>query len=97
MDVDIEHLRPNRPLLELSDRVTRSDVRVIAVSDTYLGQADLWRIFDAVAGRHCIAQVSVRPWDAQACGRPSFAAVAERESVVPSGSSTWATATRSTL
>ncbi len=57
VEVEIEHLRPNRPLLDLLDQASRSGLRVIAVSDTYLGRGDLRRILDAVAGRHCIAEV----------------------------------------
>ena len=58
VDVDIEHLRPNRPLIELFDRATRAGMRVVAVSDTYYGGADLDRMIDAVVGPgHPIAAV----------------------------------------
>ena len=82
VDVDIEHLRPNRGLLEFLDRVTRSGVRVIAVSDTYLDQADLHRILDSVVGPHPIAAV----YSSADLGLTKhrggvFAAVAERENV----------------
>jgi FMN phosphatase YigB (HAD superfamily) len=50
VDVDIEHLRPNRPLVELFGRATRAGMRVIAVSDTYYDGADLRRMIDAVVG-----------------------------------------------
>ena len=52
VDVDIQHLRPNRPLLELLDRESRRGTRVIAVSDTYYSEADLRRILGAVVGSH---------------------------------------------
>ena len=82
VNVDVEHLRPNRPLLELFDRATRSGLRVIAVSDTYLGQGDLKRILDAVAGRHCIAGVySSADLGMTKHAGGVFAAVAERENV----------------
>jgi FMN phosphatase YigB (HAD superfamily) len=82
VDLDIEHLRPNRPLLELLDRAAQSGIRVIAVSDTYLGRADLWRILDAVAGRHCIAEVySSADLGLTKHAGGVFAAVAEREGV----------------
>ena len=45
--VEIEHLRPNRRLLHLLDRVTRTGLRVVALSDTYLNRADLGRILGA--------------------------------------------------
>ena len=82
VDVEMEHLRPNRSLLQLLDRVARSGLRVVAVSDTYLGQDDLWRILDAVAGRTCIAKV----YSSSDLGMTKhaggvFAAVAERENV----------------
>ncbi len=57
VEVDIEHLRPHRPLLDLFDRATRSGRRVIAVSDTYYDGPDLRRILDAVVGEHSFAQV----------------------------------------
>ena len=57
VDVDIQHLRPNRALLKLFEHATRSGMRVIAVSDTYYGVADLRRMIDAVAGPTAIAAV----------------------------------------
>lgn len=57
IEVDIEHLRPHRPLLDLLDRATRSGRRVIAVSDTYYDGPDLRRIVDAVVGDHPFAEV----------------------------------------
>jgi HAD superfamily hydrolase (TIGR01549 family) len=82
VDVDIEHLRPHRGLIEFLDRVARSGMRVIAVSDTYLGQADLHRILDSVVGPHPIAAV----YSSADLGLTKhrggvFAAVAERENV----------------
>jgi HAD superfamily hydrolase (TIGR01549 family) len=82
VDVEIEHLRPHRGLLEFLDRVARSGVRVIAVSDTYLHQADLHRILDSVVGPHPIAAV----YSSADLGLTKhkggvFAAVAERENV----------------
>lgn len=52
VETDIEHLRPNRPLLALYARLAGEGVRVVAVSDTYYSEADLRRILDAVVGPH---------------------------------------------
>ena len=80
--VDIEHLHPNRPLLELLDRVRRSGTRVIAVSDTYLDQADLHRILDSVLGAHPIAAVySSADLGVTKHRGGVFAAVAEQENI----------------
>ncbi len=57
VDVDIEHLRPHRALLELLTRASRSGIRVIAVSDTYYSTEDLCRMLDTVVGVHPIAAV----------------------------------------
>lgn len=57
VDVDIERLRPNRPLLALFDRATRQGTRVIAVSDTYYNGTDLRRMIDAVVGANPFAAV----------------------------------------
>jgi FMN phosphatase YigB (HAD superfamily) len=57
VDIDIAHLRPNRPLVTLLKRAARSGMRVIAVSDTYYLAADLRRMLDAVVGPHPIAEV----------------------------------------
>lgn len=57
VDVDIEHLRPNRALLRSFDSLTAAGGRVVAVSDTYYSTTDLHRILDAVVGRHSIAAV----------------------------------------
>ena len=84
VDVDIEHLRPHRPFLELLDRVARSGTRVIAVSDTYLHQTDLHRILDSVVGHHPIAAVySSADLGLTKHAGGVFAAVAEREDVPP--------------
>jgi FMN phosphatase YigB (HAD superfamily) len=82
VDVDIEHLRPNRPLLDLLERASRSGTRVIAVSDTYLDRADLHRILDSVVGHHPIAAVySSTDLGLTKHRGGAFAAVAEREDV----------------
>ena len=82
VDIEVEHLRPNRPLVELLDRVSRSGRRVIAVSDTYLSQSDLRRILDYVVGPHPLAAVySSADLDLTKHGGRVFAAVAERENV----------------
>ncbi|WP_375432500.1 HAD family hydrolase [uncultured Friedmanniella sp.] len=52
VEVDGEHLRANRPLLEVFDRVRRSGVPLVAVSDTYYSEADLRQLLDAVVGDH---------------------------------------------
>lgn len=57
VDVDIEHLRPSRPLLELFDRAIRRGTRVIVVSDTYYDGTDLRRMIDAVVGANPFAAV----------------------------------------
>jgi FMN phosphatase YigB (HAD superfamily) len=46
--VDIEHLRPNRPLVEAIVEAKASGVRTIALSDTSYAKADLRRMFAAV-------------------------------------------------
>jgi len=82
VDVDIEHLRPNRRLLRLFDRVTQAGLRVIALSDTYLSRADLWRVLGAVAGAHPIAEVySSADLGLTKHAGKAFAAVAQRENV----------------
>ncbi|SDN55434.1 HAD family hydrolase [Geodermatophilus sp. DSM 45219] len=50
VEVDVEHLRPNRRLVDLLDGARARGVRVIAVSDTYYSTDDLTRILDAVVG-----------------------------------------------
>ena len=82
VDVDIEHLRPNRRLLSFFDRVTRTGIRVIALSDTYLSRTDLRRILDAVVGPHPIAEVySSADLGLTKHAGHAFAAVAQREKV----------------
>ena len=82
VDVEIEHLRPNRRLLGFFDRVTRSGLRVIALSDTYLSRLDLQRILDAVVGPHPIAAIySSADLDLTKHAGRAFAAVAQRENV----------------
>jgi FMN phosphatase YigB (HAD superfamily) len=84
VDVDIEHLRPNRPLLDLFDRITRAGRRVIALSDTYLSRADLRRVLAAVAGAHPIAEVySSADLGLTKHVGTAYAAVARRENVHP--------------
>ncbi len=82
--VDIEHLRPNRPLLEVLRDAAAGGVRVIAVSDTYYGATDLRRIIDAVVGPNPIAEV----YASADLGRTKhagsiFAEVTRRENVAP--------------
>lgn len=50
VEVDIEHLRPNRRLVDLLDRARAGGVRVVALSDTYYSADDLRRILEAVVG-----------------------------------------------
>jgi FMN phosphatase YigB (HAD superfamily) len=50
VDVDIEHLSPNRPLVAQLRRAALAGMRVIAVSDTYYATADLQRILETVVG-----------------------------------------------
>lgn len=57
VEVDVEHLRPNRPLLALLNRAADQGTRIVAVSDTYYDEADLRRILHAVVGVHPIAAV----------------------------------------
>ena len=52
VEVDSRHLRPNIPLLQVLDRIRRSGVPVVAVSDTYYSGADLRQILDDVVGEH---------------------------------------------
>ena len=82
VDVDIDHLRPNRRLLDLFSQVTDAGLRVIALSDTYLSRADLWRVLDAVAGPHPIAEVySSADLGLTKHAGNAYAAVAQRENV----------------
>jgi predicted HAD superfamily hydrolase len=82
VDVDITHLRPNRPLLTQFDRAARSGMRMIAVSDTYYSADDLCRMLDSVVGAHPIATVysSADLGLTKHVGR-IFAEVARREGV----------------
>jgi FMN phosphatase YigB (HAD superfamily) len=57
VDVDIEHLRPNLPLVALLEKAARAGMRVIAVSDTYYSARDLRRMLDTVVGDHSIGTV----------------------------------------
>lgn len=57
VETDIGHLRPNRPLLAFYADAARRGVRVVAVSDTYYGEADLRHILGAVVGDHPFAAV----------------------------------------
>lgn len=82
--VDIEHLRPNRPLLEILDRAAGAGLRVIAVSDTYYPASDLRRILDAVVGPHPITAVySSADLGLTKHGGLLFAEVARCENVSP--------------
>jgi FMN phosphatase YigB (HAD superfamily) len=57
IEIEIEHLSPNRPLLTVLRRAARSGIRVIAVSDTYYAAPELHRILDAVADPSPISTV----------------------------------------
>lgn len=82
VDVEIEHLRPNRPLLRLFEQATRSGLRVVALSDTYLGRDDLRCILDEVVGVHPIAEVySSADLGLTKHAGGAFAVVAQREQV----------------
>jgi FMN phosphatase YigB (HAD superfamily) len=84
VDTDIKRLRPNRRFLSVLERAAHSGVRVVAVSDTYYGEADLWRIFGAVVGRHPIAAIyssADLKFTKHAGG--IFAEVGRREGVAP--------------
>ena len=82
VDVEIEHLRPNRPLLSLFEQATRSGLRVVALSDTYLGRDDLRCILDEVVGVHPIAEVySSADLGLTKHAGGAFAVVAQREQV----------------
>ena len=84
VEVDIEHLRPNRPLIDMLWSAARSGTRVIAVSDTSYGASDLRRILDAVVGPHPIAAVySSGDLALPKQVGPIFAEVARRENVRP--------------
>ena len=85
VDVEIEHLRPNRPLVDLLEQASRSGRRVVALSDTYLGRADVGRLLSAVVGSSCIAEIytSCDLGTTKHSGG-AFAAVAEREGMHPS-------------
>jgi len=55
--IDIEHLRPNRPLVDALTRAATAGVRIIAVSDTYYAADDLRHILRTVVGPNPIAAV----------------------------------------
>lgn len=57
VDVDIEHLRVNHALVDILGSAARSGTRVIVVSDTYYGEADLRRMLDVLVGTHPFAAV----------------------------------------
>jgi FMN phosphatase YigB (HAD superfamily) len=82
VDVEITHLRPNRRLLHLFEELADSGLRVVGVSDTYLGQDDLRRILDSVVGRHPLGAVySSADLGLTKQAGAVFAAVADRENV----------------
>lgn len=82
--VDIQHLRPNRPLLDALAATAAVGVRIIAVSDTYYAEDDLRHILDAVAGRHPIAAVyASADLGVTKHAGGLFAEVARREGVNP--------------
>lgn len=82
--VDIEHLRPNPPLLEALRRAAAAGMRVIAVSDTYYAEADLHRILDAVVGPSPIVAVyASADLDLTKHAGGLFAEVARREGITP--------------
>jgi FMN phosphatase YigB (HAD superfamily) len=82
VDVEITHLRPNRRLLHLLDQLADSGLRVVGVSDTYLGQDDLRRILDSVVGRHpLVAVYSSADLGLTKQAGAVYAAVADREAV----------------
>lgn len=55
--VDIQHLRPNRPLIAFLTRAAQAGTRVVAVSDTYYSGGDLVRMIDKVVGFNPIAGI----------------------------------------
>jgi FMN phosphatase YigB (HAD superfamily) len=57
VEVDIAHLRPNRPLLAHFERAVQNGIRVVAVSDTYYSEADLRHMLDAVVGPHPLGAI----------------------------------------
>lgn len=57
VEVDAEHLRPNRPFLDLLEDAAAHGTRVIAVSDTYYSKDDLGHLLDAVVGPHPVVAV----------------------------------------
>lgn len=82
VDVEITHLRPNRPLLRLFEELADSGFRIVGVSDTYLGQDDLRRILESVVGRHPLGAVySSADLGLTKQAGAVFAAVADRENV----------------
>lgn len=54
---DIEHLRPNRQLLQLLERISEAGTRVVAVSDTYYSGRSLDQMLKAVVGTHPIKAI----------------------------------------
>lgn len=84
VDTDIGHLRPNRPLLELLQRIAEAGTRIIAVSDTYYSSASLEHMLATVVGPHPIQAV----YSSADLGRTKhvgliFDAVASTEGISP--------------
>ena len=52
LEVDAEHLRPNRPLLDYLGSARALGARVIAVSDVYYSADEVVALLTAVTGRH---------------------------------------------
>jgi predicted HAD superfamily hydrolase len=57
VETDIEHLKPNRELLQLLEDIAKAGTRVVAVSDTYYSSRSLDRMLDAVVGPHPIKTI----------------------------------------
>ncbi len=84
VETDISHLSPNRKLVALYDRLTRSGQRVIAMTDTYYSEDDIRHILDRVLPLNPIAQIyaSCEIGLTKHSGA-LFAEVARREGVSP--------------
>jgi FMN phosphatase YigB (HAD superfamily) len=84
VEVDVEHLRPHRGLINVLAEAARRGLGVIALSDTYYSAADVSRLLTAVTGEHPIARVycSADLGLTKHAGR-AFAEVAHREDVAP--------------
>lgn len=82
VETDIDHLTPNRQLIQLLEDITEEGTRVVAVSDTYYNGRSLDRMLSAVVGKHPIKAIySSSDWGLTKHGGLLFDAVSATEGV----------------